>query len=166
MKTDSPSTLQRGSTPSERGSTLVEFALTFILLMLFVLGISAFGHALYVYHFLSNSAREATRFASVHGSTCNDDLSCSTTGGPATDSNSVVDDYVRTMIPPGVDSSQLTTSVTYPLVSGGPTDCASTKNAPGCTVQVQLSYNFRFIFPLLPSSPFTLSSTSDMVVAH
>src|SRR5690348_7145449 len=60
----------------EKGSTLVEFALVFMLLMTMMLGIVNFGRALYAYHFVSNAARSATRWAAVNGNTCTNDGSC------------------------------------------------------------------------------------------
>ena len=80
---------------NERGSTLVEFALVFILFMTVLLGIAGFGHALYTYHFVSNVAREATRWAAVNGSTCATDSSCT---APATSSD--IDAYVKSLAPP------------------------------------------------------------------
>ena len=55
---------------SEEGSSLVEFALIFLVLMTMMLGIIDFCRAAYAYHFVSNAAREATRYAAVRGSTC------------------------------------------------------------------------------------------------
>ena len=53
---------------SESGSGLVEYSIVFILLMTMLLAIADFSRALYAYHFVSNSAREAARYASVRGS--------------------------------------------------------------------------------------------------
>lgn len=145
----------------ERGSTLLEFALVFILFMTMLLGIAGFGHALYAYHFVSNVAREATRWAAVNGSTCASDSSCAAPASP-----SDIDGYVKNLAPPGITPANITTTVTYPTVAGGPAICATTDNAPGCTVDVQVSYQFNFIFPLVPTSPLTMSSSSEMVISH
>lgn len=164
---------RRRALRSERGSTLVEFALVFILFMTMLLGIAGFGWALYAYHFASNAAREATRWAIVNGSTCDVDLSCNGTApmnnGPATLAD--VQNYVKNITPPGINWSQVT--VTACGVQGQaecansvPTYCATTVNEPGCTVQVVVSYQFSFVFPLLPSAPLSLSSESEMVIAH
>src|SRR5579859_343491 len=90
----------------QAGSTLVEFALVFILFMTMLLGIAGFGHALYAYHFVSESAREATRWAIVNGSTCASDASCS---APATPTD--IDTYVKSLAPPGITASNITTTV-------------------------------------------------------
>lgn len=150
----------------ERGSTLVEFALVFILLMTILLGIAGFGHALYAYHYVSGAARQATRWAIVNGADCAADNSCT---APAAKSD--VQTFVQSITPPGIDWSQVT--VTTCGMSGDAecgdstlTVCKTTVNNPGCVAQVNVSYNFQFIFPLLPTNTLTLSSTSEMVIAH
>lgn len=52
---------------------MVEFAFVAVILVTMLIGIGAFGYALYAYHGISNLAREATRWAAVNGSTCNSD---------------------------------------------------------------------------------------------
>ena len=48
---------------AERGGTLVEAAVTVMLLFLFILGILEFGRAFDIYQILTNAAREGARFA-------------------------------------------------------------------------------------------------------
>jgi hypothetical protein len=55
---------------NQRGSALVEQALVLTILLAVIFGIIDSGRALYTYHFVSQAAREATRWASVRGSTC------------------------------------------------------------------------------------------------
>jgi Flp pilus assembly protein TadG len=166
--------------PIERddGSTIVEttIALTVFFLMLFA--IVEFGRALYAYHFVSNAAREATRFAAVHGKTCNTDAdggSCTPTGGPASPGNPTpINDFVSTITPPGIDPTKVTTTPAWPVEADSPTICGAAvtgiggpyPNYPGCTVQVQVSYVFDFLVPLVHTGSVTLSSTSEMVIAH
>ena len=54
----------------ERGDALLESALMLIFLLSVLFGIVGFGHALYTYNFVSNAARDATRWSSVRGFTC------------------------------------------------------------------------------------------------
>lgn len=150
----------------ERGSTLVEFALVFILFMTILLGIAGFGHALYAYHYVSSAARQATRWAIVNGADCATDNSCT---APA--SLSDVQTFVQNITPQGIDWSQVT--VTTCGMAGDAecgdsklTVCKTTVNSPGCVAQVNVSYNFQFIFPLLPTSTLKLQSTSEMTIAH
>jgi Flp pilus assembly protein TadG len=174
----------------ERGTGLLEYALVVLLFMTMLFGVAEFGHVLYAYHFVSNAAKQATRYAAVHGSTCNDDGSCSVADpdtGPAAPGNTVIQDYVAATTPPGIDSSSvagcggsavLNVCATWPIQSTcttqspptpsgcSPVICSTTANAPGCTVQVTVSYNFNFIFPLIRKTALPLSSTSQMVIAH
>jgi Flp pilus assembly protein TadG len=171
---------------ADEGSSLVEFALIFLVMMAMMLGIIDFCRAAYVYHFVSNAAREATRYAAVRGSTCNVDSSCSQATpdtGPASPAqgNTVVQDYVVSIVPPGIDASGtgcggsacLTTTPTWPVQANGPTSCSTAghENDPGCTVKVTVSYSFSFIFPIVyrpfsSTGTLTLSSSSEMIIVH
>ncbi|MGA7063812.1 MAG: TadE/TadG family type IV pilus assembly protein [Candidatus Acidiferrales bacterium] len=165
----------------------MEFALIFLVLMTMILGIIDFCRAAYSYHFVSEAAREATRWAAVNGATCGaapaGDNSCNGTApmnnGPASASD--IQTYVTNLAPPGIDTSStgcggsacLATSASWTPVANGPTICSAAVNGvgpypnyPGCTVEVEVSYTFNFIFPLVRTGTLTLSSTSEMVIAH
>ena len=166
----------------ECGSALIEFALVLIIFLTLLLAIMGFGQVLYAYHFVSSAAKSAARWAAVNGYTCGPtavagtpfDGSCNGTGGmnngPAKASD--IQSYVATMAPPGITSAstRLVTNASWPTQPNGPTVCktAATQNMPGCTVQVQVSYIFNFVFPMIgySLSSVTLSSTSEMVVVH
>jgi Flp pilus assembly protein TadG len=176
----------------EQGSGLVEYALIFALLMTMLLGIMEFAAMLYDYHFVSNAAREATRWAAVNGSACTSDGSCTapvtcasgscttcTTSGCASAASADITNYVEMLaIPAGINtgstcgstgnSACLTTTPSWPVYANGPTSCSTTatQNNPGCTVQVQVSYSFNFLLPLVHIPAVTLSSTSEMVIVH
>ncbi len=182
MPTRGPAYLRRRG---ERGASLVEYAFVLLLFLSVTFGISAFGHALYVYHFLNNAAKEATRWASVNGSTCNSDSSCNGSGlivqntAPATAAD--VTTFVTNITPTGIDPTQVTVTtcgvsdrpVCTASSASGPEVCtttvgaiAATPNYPGCTVQVQVQYNLTFIFPLISTTSVPMSSTSDMIIVH
>lgn len=179
---ESPSARALGCLARQRGTSLVEFAIVVILFLTLLFGIIGFGHALYVYHFVNNSAKEATRWAAVNGSTCGADSSCNGTppmnAGPASAAD--VDTFVQNHIPPGIDSTKVATTacgvVAAKCADSTPTVCATTPNAPSCTVKVTVAYPFRFSVPLLPATSTTtapctqpgicLSSASEMVIAH
>jgi len=165
----------------QRGASLVEYAFVLILFLSMLFGISGFGHALFVYHHLNNAAKEATRYAVVRGSTCSDDSSClasnsaSGVGGPTTVAD--VKAYVASITPTSIDSSYITANMTVcgvtsticsPAITPAPTECntAATANKPGCTVQVTVNYSYTFMFPLIRTTPISMSSTSDMVITH
>lgn len=146
---------------------MVEFALGVVLLFVLLFGITDFGRALYAYHFLSNAARDATRYAAVRGHSCDLDNSCSIAdpdAGPADGSNSVVQDYVTSIAPPGIDPAKITTTPTWP--GNGTAACTSVPNDPGCPVQVQISYKFKFLTPIVRSRSIELSSSSEMIISH
>jgi Flp pilus assembly protein TadG len=151
----------------EDGSTLVEFAFVFMILITMILGIIEFSRALYAYHFVSGAARQATRWAAVNGSTCSGDGSCpyATGAGPAD-----ITSYVTSHVQAGIDASQITVNPGgesfWPVNADSPPVCITTQNSPGCTVQVQVSYNFNFLIPFIHSSAITLSSTSQMIISH
>jgi len=159
---------------NDQGSSLVEYAIVFVVFMSMLLGIGSFGQALYVYHFLSHEAREATRWAAVNGSTCASDVSCAQPAQPAD-----IQSYVTSRVPMGIDASKVAVNENglafWPSTACGNTPtpgCCGTAadngavNAPGCTVQVKVSYPLTFLFPLAPSGTWKLSSTSEMVIAH
>ena len=174
----------------EGGSTLVEFAFVFMILMTMIFGIIDFSRALYAYHFVSGAARQATHWAAVNGANCGPpplgDNSCNGTGGmnsgPA--SSTDVQDYVKQLATAAsIDTSGtgcggsacLTTTASWPVNADSPAVCSTAvagiagsphPNYPGCTVQVQVSYDFNFLVPFIHSSAITLSSTSQMVISH
>jgi Flp pilus assembly protein TadG len=158
---------------SEEGSSLVEFALIFLTMMAMILGIIDFCRAAYSYHFVSEAAREATRWAAVNGATCSGDGSCNGTApmnnGTASDTD--IQTYVTNLTPQGIDSTKITTTATWPVQANGPTVCSTTPKSPGCTVKVTVSYAFRFISPLVykafsSTGTLTLSSSSEMIIVH
>jgi Flp pilus assembly protein TadG len=142
----------------DAGSGLVEYALIFMLFMSMLLGIADFARALYADHYVSNAARDASRWAAVNGSTCADDGSCAS---PA--SSGTIQSFVTNNVPLGIDSSQLTVSSSWPFAAGA---CATTPKAPGCLVQVTVQYKFNFVFPFVSNKTLTFKSVSQTVILH
>jgi Flp pilus assembly protein TadG len=144
----------------ERGTTMLESAVMISVLLLMMFGVIGFGTALYTYHFVSNTAREATRWASVRGATC----SGLSGGCPAKDTD--VDAYVQNLSTGiGLDPTKVTTITTWVAPPNNLATCASQNKNPGCVVKVQVQYSFQFLFPLLPTG-FTMQSTSQMVISQ
>ena len=144
-----------------RGSTLVEFAFLIPILFALVFGIIDFGRMLYSYHFVSNAAREATRWASVRGRDCIDLTNCHA-------APSDVSSYVASIAPMGIDTSPSKLSVTtnWVMPPNNLTICTAYPTNPGCAVQVQVSYQFKFILPFLPTSGYRMTSTSEMIISQ
>jgi Flp pilus assembly protein TadG len=152
----------------DQGSALVEFAFVLIVALTFMFGIMDFSRFLYTDHFLSGAAREGTRYAMVRGSSWGSTACVSTTTFSCNASAANVISYVQGLTPPGITASSLTVLPTWPgtAPTGAATACSTTKgsNSPGCLVQVQVSYPYKFLFPFLPKSTWTIASTSQMVV--
>jgi hypothetical protein len=142
---------------AERGTTLVEQALVLVLFLTVVFAIIDFGRALYTYHFVSNAAREATRWASVRGNACN------APDCPAKPSD--VQTYVANVSGLGLDPAKLTATTTWIAPPNGVPGCDGHPN-PGCVVEVEVDYSYNFIFPFLPTGPLLMKSTSQMVISQ
>ena len=141
----------------ERGATLVELALALTLLFMFVFGTIDFSQAAYAYHFVSEAAREGTRYAMVRGSACRSLPDCNI-------DSSAVGTYVQTLVPSGINSSAVTVTTTW--LDPGNSQCQP-PNGPGCAVNVNVKYTYTFNFPLLSGlTPLSMSSTSQMIISQ
>ena len=145
---------------AETGSGLIEYALIFMLFMTMILGIADFGRLLYAFHFVSNTARDATRWAAVNGATCNLDSSCV---APATTGD--IQNHVTQNVPAGIDSSKLVAKAKFTSTTANCTT-PNVNYSPGCNVDVVVTYTFNFVFPFVSSKALTLSSESTTVIIH
>jgi Flp pilus assembly protein TadG len=182
---------------SGEGSGLVEYAVVLLIFMTMILGIIDFGRVLYAYHFVSHASKTAARWAAVNGYNCTIDNSCNGTLGMNNGRASATDiqTYVTNLAPDGIDNTGtgcggnpcMTTTVNWPVQAAASADpspliCSQSvggvgpyNNYPGCTVQVQVSYAFKFLFPFIykgttacgsATANLCLSSTSEMVISH
>ena len=147
----------------QRGNTLVEFALILPFLLAGMFGVIEFARALYTYQFVSDAAREASRWASVRGRSC---TAYGTAACPASAAD--VQDYVTTITPPGIDKSpaKLLVNTEWVAPPGRGNNCGTYPKNSGCSVQVTVIYNFKFILPFMPSSTYAMKSTSEMVISQ
>jgi Flp pilus assembly protein TadG len=157
----------------EEGSALVEIAIASSVLFALVLGVAQTSLLFYAYHFVSDAAREGTRFAMVRGGNCTANVGvtfCSPTDNNAAGAdNGDIQAYVRTLGYPYANG--LTTSTTWYAVGGAPTTFTSCGNSPsGCNaasssmVQVRVSYAFPIAIPFWRKTSITISSTSAQLV--
>lgn len=156
----------------DEGTTLVETAVSISIVLLLMFGIFDFALVFYSYHYVSDAAREATRWAMVRGS-----KSCSNTPN-LTDCGATTDEvqtYVRNLGYPGIYPANLNVTTTYlckETYSGttGQTwdTCGSgaTQNAPGNQVTVKVVYTFPFNIPFWQKTGLWIQSTSSMVIAQ
>jgi Flp pilus assembly protein TadG len=145
----------------ERGDTLVEHAFVIVFLLTVIFSIFDFGRAMYTYHFVSNIAREASRWASVRGATCKG-LS---DGCPAQDTD--VQTFASN-IPAGMglDPAKITATTDWVAPPNNSPACTANKKNPGCVVKVQVQYPYNFFLPFMPSTTMTMTSTSQMVISQ
>lgn len=129
---------------NDMGAALVEFGLVVVVFFMFVFGVMDFGRMIYTYHFVSDAACQATRYAIVRGATSTD---------PATAAD--VAAYVKSITPEGIDPSSITVSTSW-----------SPNDAPGSNVKVQVSDDFHFMTPVLAKYQMTLSDASQMVISQ
>lgn len=121
---------------SESGGSMIEFALSLTALMTFVLVLMEMCMVFYTYGMISESAREATRYAIVRGSTCLTSSSTSCTASVAS-----INSYA--------------TGRGYPNIGGG-TMVATTNfipagsQAPGSQVKVDIKYTVSIKLPFVP----------------
>jgi Flp pilus assembly protein TadG len=143
-----------------RGATLVESALVYPVLFLIVAAIVVLGTAVFRYQVAAHAAREAARFASVHGLRYSAD-----TGNPAATEDSIYSDSVAPQAPwvprSGVSvtwnaSNAQTRTVTYTDAATGLVKVKDVQN----TVTVTVSYTWDSGW--FGSIPLSSSSTAVM----
>jgi Flp pilus assembly protein TadG len=121
----------------QRGSAMIELAITLMGFLLMTIGTMEFGWAIYAWQMCITEAQNAARWASVRGS-----------GAASADD---VAAFVRAQSV-GVN---LNVSTTW-----------SPNNSPGSEVLVTVTYNFVPMAWLAIQQSITFSSTADMVICH
>ncbi len=149
----------------ESGSSLLEFTLSATVLLMIIFGIMDGSRALYADHYVSEMAREATRYAMVRGST----WAAACTSAPSYNckaNNDNITSYVKGITPMGVNPGSLTVATTWPGTNASGAACITINgmNSPGCIVTSKLSYNFNFVLPFLPTNTLVLTSTSSVTI--
>jgi Flp pilus assembly protein TadG len=159
----------------ERGTELVEFAVTASLLIFLLLGVFQWMFGMYSYHFASYAAQEGTRFAMVRGHTWSENTTtnCSTSAPPnftmqysCTASSTDIQNYVQSLATAGIKPSNVTINTTNSYVWPGKTPDGATcsiTNSQGCLVKVTVSYTFNFL-PFLPTPAFSMTATSETAI--
>jgi Flp pilus assembly protein TadG len=133
----------QGATRFDQGQAFVEFAVAISLLLLVAMSITYLATAIFAYDFVCYSARDATRFAAVHGA-----------ASPKPASSDDIRDLVRSKAV-GLDPTQLTVATTW-----------NPDNQPNSNVAVQVQYSFTLQIPFVPPLPFNLSSRSQLVISQ
>jgi hypothetical protein len=160
-----------------RGQALVEFALVLPIFLAMLLGIVDLGRVIWANNALAGAAREAARFAIVHGGSAS--TACPV-GPPGADtqipmpsptcpypspSKQAIKDLARGYALAG--GSNIVVSVCYGEGCSGDTDAADATNARGTPITVRITSQIRLTTPaLLGMTSFGVAASSTMVVNH
>lgn len=164
----------------EQGSTLVETAIAATLMLGVVFSLFELFLAFYTYHYVSYVARDAARYAAVRGSKCSSD---STTMPNCDVTQAELQTYVQGLNFPGINSSNLTVTVSWlsavytetaTSITTSWAACTSTTGAgyptgcdtPGNAVNVKVQYAFPLNLPFFSNASLNLTSTSQMVISQ
>lgn len=144
----------------EHGATVVEMALSVMILLTVLFGLIEICLALYTYHYVSYAAREGTRYAIVHGA------ECMVSGVSCTATSSQIQTYVQDLGYPGVNPSNMTVTATWSAYPAGGACNAAGCNGSGDLVTVMAQYNFLLSIPFVKATTLNLTSTSSMVISQ
>lgn len=133
--------MRRRRGKSQRGGAFVELALILLPFLLLILGAITFSHAVFAYNNVSWIARQASRWASVRGSS---------SGNVATTTS--IEAFARTQAA-GLLSNSLNVEASF-----------SPNNNPGGTVTVRVSYSVTPLVAYLFVPPFVVRGTSTVTV--
>jgi Flp pilus assembly protein TadG len=169
--------------PSTRdhGQSLVEFALVLPIFLAILIGMVDIGRAVWANNAVANAAREATRYAVVHGGSKENE--CPVGPPVTTGQNQTVIPAASTSCPYPSPSKEgvrdmarafaiaggtpMTIQVCYGIDCSGDTDALNATNARGTPVTVTVTSQVPMIVPqLVGISQIPVSATSTMLVNH
>jgi Flp pilus assembly protein TadG len=131
---------------SERGQSLVEFALILPIFVLVLAGLFDLGRAVFAYNTISNASREAVRVAIVNQT--------------ATD---VQNEALKQGVSLGLSAADVI--ITYADPDGSGTLCLAPYSL-GCVATIGVQYTYTAATPVISQiiGPFTMSATTEMPV--
>ena len=168
----------RNGRPRERGQALLEFALIVPIFAVALLGMIDIGRAVWANNAVANAAREAARYAAVHGGSkstpcpVGPPIPLITTIPPTSascpypsPSREGVRETARQFLIAG--GSNVVITVCYGSGCSDDTDVSGATNKRGTAVTVKVSSEVPMIMAtLLGLQPFGVSATSTMLVNH
>jgi Flp pilus assembly protein TadG len=128
---------------NQKGTVLVEAAISLLTFLLLLFGIIEGGIAVWTYNTIAFAARQGTRYAAVRGA-----------NNPSPATTSTVQTYVQSQAI-GLDTSKMTVTTTW-----------TPNNTPGNYVKVVVNYQYSPVTAFFITGSLTLSSTSKTVVLH
>jgi Flp pilus assembly protein TadG len=145
----------RNHRSSERGATLLEFALTFLLFLAMTMGGLEIGRAIWTYATVSHATKQAVRYAMIHGA---DNTGVDGNGNALSqgDVEANVENVAKENAV-GLDGAVLNVVTTW-----------TPDNTPGSTVEVRVSYPFQFLLSPLTSTGngFGVATKYTMIVTN
>jgi Flp pilus assembly protein TadG len=149
---------RRNRRQGEEGASTVEFAVSVVALIMIVVGIMEMSLALYSYNFVSEAAREGSRYAMVRASCTSPCTAESATG---------IQTYVKGLTYPGIAPANITVTTVYSAYPAG-TTCTplSSCTNPGNLVTVTVQYQFPLSIPFMTQRTLTMSSSSAIVISQ
>lgn len=172
---------------SDSGASIVEFAVAASIYFSLFFGVIEFCMAVYAYNFVSEAAREGSRYAVVRGSqSCTVSSTfpnCNLLPTSITSStNNPVLTYIDSLGFPGLNANNLSAAVTWwePTKNGsgnsswtttqcvGATDATTGVpcNVKGNMVKVVVTYNFPIMVPWWKAGTLPVTSTSEMMISE
>lgn len=151
----------------EEGSVILETAMSSIILLTFLFGAIEAGFALYSYHFISEAAREGTRYAIVRGSLAGT-ANCAAPGPPTCIAQSAdIQTYVKNIGFPGINPGNMTVAPVWSAYANG-SSCPATGpcNSPGNLITITVTYNFPLTVPFIPAHTYAMTSTAAMIIQN
>lgn len=161
----------------ERGQSLVEFAIVLPLFMFMLIGIFDFGRVVWSTNTLQAAAREAARFAIVHGGSAT--TACpvgphsadqvTPVASPScpypSDSTQAIKDVA--IANAGAAGGPVTVTVCYGAGCSGDTNAVGATNVRSTPITVVVSTTVNLVTPaLLGMSSFPLTASTTMLVNH
>jgi len=137
-----------------RGQTYAEFMMVVLPTVSLIFGIFSFAMTVYTYSFLSNAARDAVRYAIVHGSK-------SSSPASSDDIQTFVRGEAKGINPGSITVTSCWNPQAPPNQCPGPTG----NNAPGKVVSVSVAYSYHPFYPFA-SVTLPLSSSAQMVISN
>ncbi len=127
-----------------RGVAVIEFAFIAPILMMLTIGILDVGRAMHALNTMEHTAKEAVRYASVHGSA---------SASPA--SKYDIAKFVKNGAI-GLDAKRMTVQVSW-----------APNNNPGSAVVVDIAYDFNsMLVGIFKSSPWCFNTGSTFIISH
>jgi hypothetical protein len=160
------------------GQALLEFALVVPLFLALLMGVVELGRVVWASDTLASAARDAARFAIVHGGSASDPCpvgplyagygaaptASASCPWPAPSKQAIRDAASGAVIAGG---SGLSVTVCYGPGCSGDTDVAGASDEPGTPVTVVVTSQLSLIVPsLLQLGSFTVTGTATMLVSH